>query len=78
MTEPVQVEAHGAKVWADEEMDALRRERCLCLRCAKMPEPPDLGCHAARAMYSVCADMDVALAVTRCKGWQPIGGNHAG
>ena len=61
---PEQVEAHGCLVWADREMDALRRERCLCLRCGRKG-----GCDTARELFNTCRADDVALAVTRCPCW---------
>ena len=59
-----QVEAYGKTVWADVEMDELRRERCLCLNCLWYDE-----CAVAIALYAICRQFGVALAVTRCEDW---------
>jgi hypothetical protein len=56
---------YGVKVWTNELMDALRREECLCLNCDKMME-----CEIARALYVMCQDDNLALAMTRCKHWK--------
>jgi len=61
-----QIEAHGEIVWADVEMDELRRERCLCLNCMWFDE-----CAAAIAFYALCKHFAVALAVTRCADYCP-------
>ena len=64
--EPVKVEKYGAVVYSDQEMDELRRERCLCLRCGEIR-----GCLMAKALLASCKEWDLALAVTRCPKWSP-------
>lgn len=57
---------YGVTVAVDKEMDELRRERCLCLNC----ECKD-SCLVAKKFYELCKLNDIALAVTRCKLWEP-------
>lgn len=66
LQEPELVHKYGFTVWADKEMDELRRHRCLCLRCAKV----DL-CSVARKLLEMCKEHNLALAMTRCKEWAP-------
>ncbi|MCX6746602.1 MAG: hypothetical protein NTU63_00510 [Candidatus Pacearchaeota archaeon] len=54
--------AHGVEVFADVEMDNLRRERCLCLNCQKMPS----NCSVSKDFYHLCLQNNIALMVTRC------------
>ena len=55
-------EHYGAKVWTETVMDELRKARCLCLQCHHLGE-----CDAAKAMYAICKENDMAMATTRCK-----------
>ena len=57
--------AHGIEVYADKEMDDLRRGRCLCLNCGEMD-----SCSSAKQLYGICKENDMALAVTRCKDYK--------
>ena len=59
-----QVERYGVAVWEDEEMDALRKERCLCLNCHDMKI-----CGTAKAGYKLCKGANIAFMVTRCPAW---------
>jgi len=63
--QPKLVTAHGEKVWANEKMDALRREECLCANCASFED-----CFAAKVLYFTCVHAGIALAVTRCRNWK--------
>ena len=54
--------AHGVEVFADVEMDNLRRERCLCLNCSRM----DSDCSVSKDFYRLCLQNNIALMVTRC------------
>jgi hypothetical protein len=65
-SQPTLVVAHGREVWCNEVMDALRREKCLCLNCGDMD-----SCPIAKTLYGVCKDASLALAVTRCPLWAP-------
>jgi hypothetical protein len=49
----------------DAEMDKLRKDRCLCLKCTNIDE-----CETAAEFYRVCSRNNVALAVTRCPEWK--------
>jgi len=69
MGKPVQVEAHGETVWSDTEMDELRKENCLCLRCARLKR--EKGCLVAKDLCEICREWDLALMVTRCLDWAP-------
>ncbi|HII16224.1 MAG TPA: hypothetical protein HA362_08025 [Nanoarchaeota archaeon] len=60
-------DADPAEVWADTEMDALRREKCLCRNCGRKDEPkPYASCPAAAKIYAVCVERNMAMAITRC------------
>ena len=54
--------AHDVEVFADAEMDGLRRERCLCLNCAKM----ESDCHVAKILYHLSVQNNMAMMITRC------------
>jgi len=60
----VKVKKYGALVFSNEEMDALRRENCLCLNCGSLPD-----CPVAKQLLLLCKGEDLALAVTRCPKW---------
>lgn len=61
------VRRHGVPVYADLEMDELRRWRCLCFRCGR-----DMSlCPTAQELFKICKDKNIALAVTRCQKWIP-------
>ena len=70
-TKPVEVVSHGNKAWANQLMDCLRREECLCLNCDNLKPGQSDSCHIARTFYEVCVKENVALAVTRCPLWKP-------
>jgi len=57
---------YGAFVWCDPKMDELRRKRCLCLRCG-VP-----FCATAEALFEICKARHLAVAITRCKNWEPV------
>ena len=57
-------EHYGADVWTDREMDAVRRRRCLCLKCSSMQ-----ACTTAALFLDACRKNNVALMVTRCPDW---------
>ena len=65
------IEAYGQVVWADIEMDLLRRKRCLCLNCTLLDT-----CDIAQSFFEICRAKDVALAVTRCKRHLPKPPGH--
>jgi len=55
------------KVWANVEMDNLRRKECLCVNCdRKNEEIPYGSCPAAGKLYNICVEHNMAMAVTRC------------
>jgi hypothetical protein len=57
--------AHDIEVYADVEMDNLRRERCLCLNCREMDY-----CHVAKTFLNICEHNNIALMVTRCREYK--------
>lgn len=62
-----QKDADPAEVWANTELDALRREECLCVNCGRKDEPkPYASCPAAAKLYRVCVEHNMAMAITRC------------
>lgn len=56
-----EVEKYGVKVQSNINMDALRKDQCLCLNCNQMGP-----CEQAQAFYEICKKHNIALAVTRC------------
>jgi hypothetical protein len=70
-SEPILTHRHGRDVWTDVEMDALRVERCPCLRCGRLRSGTDENCPTASALYSLCKMSDVAMMITRCAAWEP-------
>lgn len=65
MPDAVRVEAHGATVWCNKKLDALRRTDCLCLNCGRAR-----SCPVAKTLFAVCVNNNLALAVTRCPVWE--------
>ena len=60
------VSKYGRMVWSHVLMDWLRRRFCLCLNCHWLEKSKaDPRCPAG-ALYVICKDRDLALAVTRC------------
>jgi hypothetical protein len=51
---------YGTEVWADIEMDKIRKERCLCFNCGIKE------CSTARTLYQICCDKKMAMMITRC------------
>jgi len=57
------------EVWANIEMDELRRKECLCLNCERtknVVEIPYSPCPVAKQIYELCVKNDMAIAITRC------------
>lgn len=54
-------------VWANIEMDELRRKECLCLNCDRKNERiPYKSCGVANKLFHICTDSNMAMAITRC------------
>jgi len=73
---PVLVERHAMKVWENSEMDALRRENCMCLFCGKLiPQQGDFphpdNCRIAQKYFALCKLYGNAFIMTRCSQWVP-------
>ena len=62
--------AHGTEVYADEEMDELRRKRCLCLKCKFMRSHKELNCPIAQKLFEISVQYDNAMMMTRCKSFK--------
>ena len=58
---------YGVEVYADVEMDNLRRERCLCLNCSIM----NSGCETAKELYESAKKNNLAMMITRCRTYVP-------
>ncbi|MBU2638282.1 MAG: hypothetical protein KJ955_04880 [Nanoarchaeota archaeon] len=59
--------ADPAEVWANTELDALRRKECLCINCERKDEPkPYESCPVAAKIYKVCVEHNMAMAITKC------------
>jgi hypothetical protein len=54
--------AHDVEVFADLEMDNLRKERCLCLNCSKTEN----SCNTSKILYYLSLQNHVAMMITRC------------
>lgn len=65
MTPPELVTKYGTRVWSDTEMDELRKNHCLCLRCGIL-----FICPIATQLYAICKDRNLALMTTRCQHWR--------
>lgn len=63
-------EHYGEDVWVNKDTETLRKKNCLCLQCAKMKPALD-NCPYAQVFYENCKRGNIALMVTRCRGWQP-------
>lgn len=58
---------HPAQIWANTEMDELRRIECLCINCGrKEDEPTYSSCPAAKELYNVSVKHSMAMDITRC------------
>lgn len=65
-------EHYGSVVWTHVELDQMRRLHCLCRLCDRCnPGAPD-HCGTAAALFRVCQDRDIAMAVTRCPHYSAI------
>ena len=53
-------------VWSNTEMDELRKTECLCLNCG-----PLKNCSTAKKLYEICKEENMAMMITRCKGYAP-------
>jgi hypothetical protein len=68
--QPISVLRHGQQVWENPTVEAIRREECLCLNCARMkPGEPD-HCPIARRFYEICKVHGTAFALSRCDSWK--------
>ena len=52
---------YNVEVYADLEMDNLRRERCLCLNCSEIS-----NCSTAKELLDYATKKNIAFMVTRC------------
>lgn len=57
----VQIEKYGRMVWANEQMEQVRKEECLCLNCKRLTD-----CEIASEGYVLCKLTDITFMVTRC------------
>ena len=49
---------YGREVWANVEMDKLRKTECLCFNCANLP------CKNSDLIYNICKTKDMAMMIT--------------
>ena len=66
MNKPIQIEKYGTTVWANEDMELIRKNECLCLHCGSLG-----SCDIAREGYHMCKKYNVAFMMTRCPFWKP-------
>jgi hypothetical protein len=61
------VEKYGEIVWANIEMDELRKKECLCLSdCTNLNK-----CEKAKNLYEMCKENGMAMMITRCRSYSP-------
>ena len=72
LEQPNQVEKYGVLVWQNPTIEALRREECLCLHCARIDRDcGGEGCTIAGDLFAICKRENVAFPVSRCPKWLP-------
>lgn len=55
------------RIWVEEQLDALRREFCLCMNCdRKNDQPPYSSCPTAKKIYEICVQSNMSMAITKC------------
>lgn len=55
------------KVWANADLDALRKTDCLCVNCGRKNDSPAYSsCPTAKKLYDICVADNMAVAITRC------------
>lgn len=64
---------HDRTTMENEEMEALRKENCMCLHCRKMRPGQPGHCQLAAAFFKICKRGNNAFIMTRCKDWMPEG-----
>ncbi len=64
-------EHHGALVWVNPITEPCRKYQCLCLHCINHMNG---DCTAAKKLYKICRDNNMALMITRCQKYSGIGG----
>ncbi len=68
----IQIEHHGARVWANRELAGKHREHCLCYSCSKF-KPGDISnCGIARRLYFLCVEEGLVTPVYECPCFKPI------
>jgi hypothetical protein len=56
-----------SEVWANIELNELRRKECLCINCGRKNEQPQYSsCPVAGKLYQVSLEHHMAFAITRC------------
>jgi hypothetical protein len=71
MRDPEQALIHGRATYVDHDTDAMRRERCLCLRCATGVNGTKT-CPVAKVLYRMCIAHAMAMMITRCGSWAAL------
>jgi hypothetical protein len=55
------------KVWANVDLDNLRRTECLCMNCDRKNESkPYSSCPVAAKIYKIAVEHNMAMAITKC------------
>ena len=66
----ISLETHyNADVWTDTETDAIRKERCLCLKCKKCTRAKETNCPTAQKLFEIAQNDSCAMMMTRCKNF---------
>ncbi|PIN99670.1 hypothetical protein COT72_05320 [archaeon CG10_big_fil_rev_8_21_14_0_10_43_11] len=61
-------EGHPKEVWANNTMDATRREQCMCLNCERLNTNSTYynSCPVSQKLYDLSKEHDMAIMITRC------------
>jgi hypothetical protein len=70
MEQPVKVMRYNQEVWETPEMDAIRKENCMCHHCSKMKPGQEDHCKIASSFYEICKVNGNAFILTRCASWK--------
>lgn len=64
---PYSKEGHPEQIWADTELDQLRRKECLCYNCGhKDDQPKYSGCSVSQILYALAQNHDLAMMISMC------------
>jgi len=68
----VRVMRHGVETTESPEMDAARREFCLCLHCGNLKPNDPKNCVMAETMFALCKTKGMAMGISRCEDFVQV------